>query len=131
MKADSFAEQYKHPKWQKLRLQVFKRDNFKCNLCTDGENQLHAHHINYKPGKKCWEYPASDLVTLCDECHKCVGIMIRLLRKSMVCRYEFSLLYHVLDIIIEHPTKECAIAIELLSENPSRAAEVVALLSAK
>ncbi len=129
MTSDEFSAQYRHPKWQKLRLKVLERDKFKCRLCDDDKTQLHAHHINYKSGKRCWDYPVSDLITLCVPCHDCVGSMIKLLRKAMICRDEFSMLLSVLTIIIENPTTECFAAIELISLKPHMAREVINFLS--
>lgn len=66
---NSFSEQYNHPKWQKKRLEILKRDEFKCCRCGDSEHQLQIHHLYYDKGSKVWEYPDRALVTLCDECH--------------------------------------------------------------
>ena len=63
---------YKHPKWQKKRLEILDRDGFKCKLCGATENQLHVHHKYYDNAIKLWEYPGESLVTLCNECHKTV-----------------------------------------------------------
>ena len=64
-----YADQYKHPNWQKMRLLVFKRDGFKCVNCHDKDSLLHVHHLKYKTGKNVWEVPHWYLVTLCDVCH--------------------------------------------------------------
>lgn len=40
----SYAEQLKHPNWQRRRLQIMERDGFKCANCGDSESQLHVHH---------------------------------------------------------------------------------------
>jgi len=65
-----WADQYKHPKWQKKRLEVLEHDGFTCQNCGDKESQLHVHHGAYVKGRKMWEYDIDDLVTLCDDCHK-------------------------------------------------------------
>ena len=70
MKKSDFMDQYKDPRWQKKRLEILQRDDFKCQSCTDDENQLHVHHIYYKKGLKPWEYDNVILITLCEECHK-------------------------------------------------------------
>ena len=65
-----YSEEYKDPRWQKKRLKIFNRDKFTCQECGDNSNTLHVHHKQYKDGKKVWEYPMIDLVTLCETCHK-------------------------------------------------------------
>ena len=53
------------PEWQKLRTQVFTRDNYTCQSCGSNES-LNCHHIVYdRLGKE----NISDLTTLCTNCH--------------------------------------------------------------
>ena len=66
----SYSEKLKDPRWQKLRLQVFDRDDWCCQICDDSENTLNAHHIVYIPNKEPWEYNLFDLLTLCEDCHE-------------------------------------------------------------
>lgn len=72
-KAISRKEQYlqdlEHPLWQKKRNVILKRDQFKCRRCGSVHN-LQVHHIKYSEGKRPWEYPNIDLITLCEDCHK-------------------------------------------------------------
>lgn len=65
-----YSELLKHPKWQKKRLEIMKRDEFKCRFCGNDEETLHVHHIKYNGGCKPWEYDNGLLITLCDKCHK-------------------------------------------------------------
>lgn len=96
-----YAEQYKNPKWQKLRLKTLERDAWACQRCYDDESQLQVHHRRYVYGKKIWEYKLNELVTLCDECHKeekedmkeFVGHFIEILKIHL-----FS--YHVNDLAV-------------------------------
>ena len=64
-----FKEQYKHPNWQKKRLEVLEDAEFTCERCFDAESQLHVHHKRYVKGRKVWEYDRSELTVLCDSCH--------------------------------------------------------------
>lgn len=64
----SRADQYLHPNWQKLRLEVLKRDRFKCRICQDDQTTLHVHHKKYI-GKYVWDTPKKHLMTLCKKCH--------------------------------------------------------------
>lgn len=65
-----YKEQIKSPKWQKRRLEILQRDNFTCQICGDTKSELNVHHLHYEKGKKIWEYPDSDLITLCQVCHE-------------------------------------------------------------
>ena len=74
---------YRHPKWQKKRLEVLQRDDFTCQKCGDAETELHVHHRTYHRGRKVWETPIDDLVTLCKPCHKAVEQAVREARESV------------------------------------------------
>jgi len=60
--------QYSHPNWQRMRLFVLSRDNFKCQKCGDAHSQLHVHHKEYSDGF-IWEINTDYLMILCDRCH--------------------------------------------------------------
>jgi hypothetical protein len=65
----NYSELLKSPKWQRKRLEILERDNFKCVNCGSEDNTLHVHHHYYESGKKPWEYPDRVLITLCEGCH--------------------------------------------------------------
>lgn len=65
----TYSEKLKNPKWQKKRLEILQRDNFKCCNCLNGESTLHVHHSMYL-GKEPWETPSECLDTLCEHCHE-------------------------------------------------------------
>lgn len=65
-----FKEQYKHPLWQKKRLEVLSYWDFECQCCGSREDQLHVHHPIYKKGVMIWEYESSELRVLCNKCHE-------------------------------------------------------------
>lgn len=65
-----YKEQLKHPKWQKKRLEIMQRDNFKCTICGVNDKQLHIHHLYYLPKTKIWEYDNEGLKTVCNEHHE-------------------------------------------------------------
>lgn len=66
----TYSEKLKSPKWQKKRLEIMQRDNFKCRICEDENNTLNIHHILYKKEyKNPWDYPNELLITLCESCH--------------------------------------------------------------
>lgn len=62
---------YKHPKWQKKRLQIAERDGWKCFACGDCESTLHVHHFAYKGNP--WDVPDEWLQTLCESHHEMLG----------------------------------------------------------
>lgn len=67
--AADYNELLRHPFWQRKRLEIFQRDNFTCQRCTDTISNLQVHHLYYLPNKMPWEYPGEALITLCDLCH--------------------------------------------------------------
>ena len=64
-----YSAQLKSPLWQKKRLKVMERDNWKCQKCGSTVITLNVHHIDYIPGIKAFEYPDDMLQTLCENCH--------------------------------------------------------------
>lgn len=65
----SYADDLKHPLWQRCRLRVLETAGWRCSRCGDDDRQLHAHHKAYIRGRRPWEYPLDMLECLCDECH--------------------------------------------------------------
>lgn len=64
-----FWEQYKHPLWQKKRLEILEREHFTCEMCGSDDDPLHIHHVYYERGLKPWEYPDNCYRCLCKDCH--------------------------------------------------------------
>lgn len=65
----TYAEKLKMPAWQKRRLEVLQKDNWKCTVCGNDKIELQVHHLDYFPGLDPWEYPDDMLKTLCSICH--------------------------------------------------------------
>lgn len=65
-----YIQLLKSPKWQRKRLEILKRFNFKCFGCEKEDEELHVHHCWYEKGKKPWEYPDYCYLVLCSDCHK-------------------------------------------------------------
>lgn len=65
-----YSEKLKDPRWQRLRLIIFQRDNYTCRFCGDTIQQQHVHHTQYIKHLEPWEYPERYLITLCCVCHK-------------------------------------------------------------
>jgi len=70
MAKSRYSEKLRDPRWQKKRLEVLKRDGWKCQICLDTEETLAVHHRLYEHGKEPWDYPLGWLVTLCEPCHE-------------------------------------------------------------
>ena len=73
----SYAEKLQDPRWQKRRLEVMERADFRCQWCGCGDETLHIHHgCYYKAGApelvsmEPWEYPLDALWCLCATCHE-------------------------------------------------------------
>lgn len=66
----SFSAQYKHPLWQKKRLEALENAGFSCQRCYDQESTLHVHHKRYVKGRMLWEYTDLELEALCESCHE-------------------------------------------------------------
>jgi protein-arginine kinase activator protein McsA len=67
--AKTYYEKLKDPRWQKKRLEVFERDNFKCTQCGNPKDTLAVHH-GYYSKLDPWEYRMDTLHTVCDSCHE-------------------------------------------------------------
>lgn len=66
----NYVELLKNPRWQKKRLTIFNRDDWKCKKCGDDSSTLVVHHRLYIINKEPWDYDDKYLVTLCEHCHK-------------------------------------------------------------
>lgn len=66
-----YKEKLLDPQWQKKRLCILDRDNWKCRICTNDKLTLHVHHIFYDNAyPDPWDYPDYCLITLCSSCHE-------------------------------------------------------------
>lgn len=54
-------------KWEEVRNQVLKRDNYKCIVC--GKPATQVHHIHLRSKRRDLMYEINNLVSLCDHCH--------------------------------------------------------------
>lgn len=64
----NYSEKLKDPRWQKKRLEIMSRDDFKCKWCFNDEKTLNVHHLKYHGDP--WETPNDMLITLCEDCHQ-------------------------------------------------------------
>jgi hypothetical protein len=68
----AYQDQLKDPRWQKMRLKIYERDEFTCTRCGSQDNTLNAHHKAYESSSAPWAYPDHWITTLCDTCHASV-----------------------------------------------------------
>lgn len=69
-----YKDKLRLPKWHKMRLEVLRRDEWKCTNCGAKDSLLDVHHMNYirvntSETAAPWESDSSDLATLCRDCH--------------------------------------------------------------
>ena len=65
-----YSEKLKDPRWQKKRLEILERDDWKCQRCEDEKETLHVHHTKYIKEQEPWEYEDFQYITLCSSCHE-------------------------------------------------------------
>ncbi len=78
-----WADQYKHPLWQKKRLEALDKAGYACQCCGDSESQLHVHHKQYFKGRMIWDYTVGELSVLCSECHEAAHAQMDELKSIM------------------------------------------------
>ena len=66
----TFAEQIRHPNWQKRRLEIMDAAGWECENCGATDVTLNVHHKQYIKGRMYWEYERHELQCLCEDCHK-------------------------------------------------------------
>lgn len=66
----TYQEQLRDPRWQKKRLEILNRAEFKCEDCGDDKITLEVHHVTYEKGRLAWEYPNENFKALCEKHHK-------------------------------------------------------------
>lgn len=86
----TYSEKLRDPRWQKKRLEIMNRDDFRCQACQSKEKTLNVHHRFYRKGKAPWEYENSELVTFCEDCHQKVEDSIRSVAEG--CAFNETLL---------------------------------------
>ncbi len=66
----TYSDKLTDPRWQKKRLRVFERDNWKCVQCKRKDVSLHVHHKKYHKSGDPWRTDIQSLETLCSSCHE-------------------------------------------------------------
>lgn len=65
----SYSEKLRDPRWQRKRLEILSRADFKCERCSDDTVCLHVHHREYRPNADPWDYSNDELQCVCENCH--------------------------------------------------------------
>lgn len=65
-----WKDQYKHPNWQRKRLEALDHSEWQCQSCLSTDKQLQVHHKQYFKDRMLWEYGVGELEVLCHDCHK-------------------------------------------------------------
>ena len=88
---------FKHGEFKKIRSFIFNRDKFKCLICLDKKDHLHAHHLIpfwIKPEAFC---DTDNIITVCTNCHfekahlndwACFDVS--LIPDSLITKYELN-----------------------------------------
>lgn len=61
--------------WKELAKAVYKRDGYKCVRCSSPHkvgNKLHAHHVKPWAGNPDARFSLSNIISLCETCHRWV-----------------------------------------------------------
>lgn len=80
----NYSEQRLDPRWQKRRLEIMQRDDFKCTECCAEDKTLNVHHVYYTRGADVWDYPDHALLTLCSDCHEAEHAMSESSDRSLI-----------------------------------------------
>ena len=65
----TYSQKLNDPRWLAVREQVLVRDGRRCANDPRHRMPLEVHHRQYARGREPWEYPLSNFVTLCRDCH--------------------------------------------------------------
>lgn len=88
MSKRTYSDLLKDPRWQRMRLEVLNRQDFTCEECGSKDRTLHVHHTYYTKNTKPWEYPASSLRVLCEQCHEAWQALMTDIQKAIGQLYQ-------------------------------------------
>lgn len=106
-----WKEQYRHPNWQRKRLEALEEADYVCRRCGGGDDTLHVHHRRYIKGRKVWEYAVRELEVLCESCHEITHSELELL-KGLIAQIPSDALNEVIGLL----TGFCSTAIGPIRE---------------
>lgn len=65
----NLSKELKSEEWINKRKTILQRDGFACCACGAFGKTLNVHHLSYEKDREYWDYPNSNFVTLCKDCH--------------------------------------------------------------
>ena len=65
----TYSEKLRDPRWQRVRIDVWRRAGCMCEACGNDKESLEVHHCYYEKGKEPWDYPHTCFLLLCESCH--------------------------------------------------------------
>lgn len=74
--AQAYSIQLTTDEWKEKRRETLQLKGCACEVCGCKEN-LAVHHPYYIAGHFAWEYPAKDLLVLCNTCHEIIHDSVR------------------------------------------------------
>jgi len=119
----NYSEKLKDPRWQKKRLEVFERDEWRCQKCFDDQETLCVHHLRYVPGWEPWDYPINKLLTLCEGCHaeeyelmpEAIGSLVEQIKdKGFMCWAVMKIASGINQLTLRYPPDVTASIIEYI-----------------
>ena len=69
-----YRRMLKDERWSQRRNEIMRRDGYRCRRCG-ANGKLNVHHKRYIYGRHPWQYPDSNLITLCENCHRRVHLI--------------------------------------------------------
>lgn len=64
-----YYDQLETPQWKSYREFIFTVRGRKCEICGN-EKKLNIHHVKYISNRFAWEYLPSDVLVVCESCHR-------------------------------------------------------------
>jgi hypothetical protein len=68
-----YTDYLNSPEWREKRKKRLRHDNYRCRTCWNTE-RLQVHHCTYE---RLYDEWLDDLITLCEDCHAAVTVIIR------------------------------------------------------
>lgn len=100
----TYSEKLRDSRWQKKRLEVLQREDFKCQWCKmihgvdlDQNQEVQVHHGYYEKGLDPWEYDSDSLFCLCKEHHKKAQYLLTAAKRA-IGRMHPALVMPLVDI---------------------------------
>ncbi len=100
--SSEYLKKLRDPRWQKIRLLIFERDNWKCQICLCDEKNLQVHHKYYFFENDPWDYPLDCFLTLCEVCHKSETINKSVIDKLLIKSFRKLFLNKEIEEILKY-----------------------------